>query len=99
MRRLAPDLVGDDTVVAEGLATLRDDIADIQARLEAGEALAETLPHRRKYLLLVYALVRRLLDVHLEWLDEVERELEPAKTVTERGGSARAGRRETRRRA
>jgi hypothetical protein len=38
--------------------------------------MAETLPHRRKYLMLGHQLGRRLLDVHLEWLDDVERELE-----------------------
>ena len=32
-------------------------------------------PHRRRYLQLGYTLVRRLLDVHLEWVDEVERDL------------------------
>jgi hypothetical protein len=36
----------------------------------------EHLPHRRKYLLMSHRLNRRLLGVHLEWLDEIERELE-----------------------
>ncbi len=35
------------------------------------------LPHRRKYLLLVTDFLRRLLDLHLEFVDEVERELAP----------------------
>src|SRR6266511_4163297 len=46
-------------------------------RLEQSEASAQTLPHRRKYLLLVSAFLRRLLDLHLELVDEVERELAP----------------------
>ena len=41
------------------------------------EANAETLPHRRKYLLLVTGFLRRLLDLHLEFVDEVESELAP----------------------
>jgi DNA-binding PadR family transcriptional regulator len=77
VRLLAADLVGEDAVV-RGLSTLRDDIADLSVRLDEGAAAAERLPHRRKYLLLGNRLARRLLEVHLEWLDEVERELGPA---------------------
>ncbi len=39
--------------------------------------MAETLPHRRKYLRLNQRLARRLLAAYLEWVDEVERELAP----------------------
>ena len=42
------------------MATLRDDIADLLVRLDETEAAAETLPHRRKYLLLVTGFMRRL---------------------------------------
>jgi hypothetical protein len=45
---------------------LREDIADLHARLDEGDASAETLRHRRKYLLLVIGFLRRLLDMHLE---------------------------------
>jgi hypothetical protein len=34
------------------------------------------LPHRQKYLLLVAGFLRRLLELHLELVDEVERELD-----------------------
>ena len=74
-RLLAADLVG-EAPVRESLGTLRDDIADLSARLDEAEAAAENLPHRRKYLLMGHRLNRRLLEVHLEWLDEIERELE-----------------------
>ena len=74
-RVLVADLVGEGPV-RESLGTLRDDIADLSARLDEAEAAAEGLPHRRKYLLMGHRLNRRLLDVHLEWLDEIERELE-----------------------
>jgi PadR family transcriptional regulator, regulatory protein AphA len=72
---LGGDLV-DDADLRTSLATLRTDIADLSARLDVAEAAAEALPHRRKYLMMGHRLSRRLLDVHLEWLDEIERELE-----------------------
>jgi DNA-binding PadR family transcriptional regulator len=72
---LAADLV-DEADVRRSLASLRTDIADLSARLDVAEAAAEALPHRRRYLMMGHRLSRRLLDVHLEWLDEVERELE-----------------------
>jgi hypothetical protein len=59
------------------MATLPDDIADIAARLYDAEATAHHLPHREKYLRLVLGLMRRLLERHLELVDEVERELAP----------------------
>jgi hypothetical protein len=35
----------------------------------------QLLPHRRKYVLLANGFLRRLLDLHLELVDEIEREL------------------------
>jgi DNA-binding PadR family transcriptional regulator len=76
LRVLITDLVGEATTRAS-IATLREDIADLSARLAETEAGAAMLPHRRKYLLLVVGFLHRLLDLHLELVDEVERELEP----------------------
>ncbi len=76
LRLLIADLVG-EAATRKGIAALRDDIADLLERLEQSEASAETLPHRRKYLLLVSGFLRRLLDLHLEFADQVERELAP----------------------
>jgi DNA-binding PadR family transcriptional regulator len=73
-RLLIADLVGEQ-VTRESMATLRADIADLQERLDETEATADALPHRRKYLLLVMAHLRRTLDLHLQLVDEVEREL------------------------
>jgi DNA-binding PadR family transcriptional regulator len=74
LRLLLCDLVGEE-VTRESLATLRGDIADHRRALDDSERTAHDLPHREKYLLLVIAFLRRLLDLHLELVDEVEREL------------------------
>jgi DNA-binding PadR family transcriptional regulator len=77
LRLLICDLVGEE-VTHESLATLRDDIADIWWRLDEAETTAHELPHREKYLLLVIGFLRRLLQLHLDFVDEVQRELAPA---------------------
>ncbi len=77
LRLLLADLAGDE-VTRDSLATLRDDIADLAPRLRESAAAAEDLPHRRKYLLLVNRFLERLVELHLELVDEVERELRPA---------------------
>lgn len=74
LRLLIADLVG-ERVTRESMATLREDIADLQERVRESEARAVDLPHRRKYLLLVTGFLRELLDLHLRLVDQVEREL------------------------
>jgi DNA-binding PadR family transcriptional regulator len=76
VRMLIADLVGED-ITRESIGTLRDDIADLFERIDQAEASAEDLPHRRKYLLQSTRLMRRILETHLEWLDEVDAELSP----------------------
>jgi DNA-binding PadR family transcriptional regulator len=83
LRLLIADLVG-EARTRESMATLRDDIADISARLDDAEQSAEALPHRRKYLLLVIGFLRRYLDLHLELVDEVESELSPERRRSSR---------------
>ncbi len=83
LRLLICDLVG-EAPTRESVATLREDIADLSALLDESGERAETLPHRRKYLLLVIGFLRRLLDLHLELVAEVERDLAP-----QRSGPAR----------
>jgi DNA-binding PadR family transcriptional regulator len=76
LRLLIADLVG-ETPTRESIGTLREDLADLFERLAEAEASAEGLPHRRKYLLIVCGFLRRLLELHEELIDEVERELTP----------------------
>ncbi len=76
LRLLAADLVGEGPVRAN-LLRLRDELAELQARLDAADELAGTLPHREKYLRLNHRLARRVVEAYAEWLDDVERELEP----------------------
>jgi DNA-binding PadR family transcriptional regulator len=75
LRLLICDLVG-EPVTRASMTTLRDEIADLAARLDESEGTARALEHRSKYLLLVIGFLRRYLELHLELVDEVERELE-----------------------
>jgi PadR family transcriptional regulator AphA len=74
VRLLIADLVGEGPT-RESLVALREDVEDLRERLRDTEQDAEELPHRRKYLLMVTAHLHRLLDLHLELVDEAEREL------------------------
>ena len=74
LRLLIADLVGEEPT-RESIVTLREDLADLSARLDEAEASASGLPHRTKYLLLATGFLRRLLELHGELVDEVEREL------------------------
>jgi len=86
LRLLICDLVGEE-VTRESLLTLRDDVADLRARLDDAERTAHELPHREKYLLLVVSFLRGLLDLHDELVDEAELEL----ATRSRSASRRAG--------
>jgi PadR family transcriptional regulator AphA len=76
LRLLATDIVGEDAT-RESMASLRDDLDDLRARIEEMAASAELLPHRRKYLLLVVAFLQRVVDAYQQLADDVERELAP----------------------
>jgi DNA-binding PadR family transcriptional regulator len=82
-RMLICDLVG-ERATREGIATIREDIEELKAILADAEATATELPHREKYLLLTIDFMRRFFELHLEWVDEVERDLAPR---AERKGS------------
>jgi DNA-binding PadR family transcriptional regulator len=98
-RMLSADLVGEEPV-RESLLPLREQIADLHARLDEAERTATTHPHREKYLMLNHSFARGFLDLYSRWLDDVERELAPRKAVNSRraspGRSAAARRRTNR---
>lgn len=83
-RLLIADLVG-EPVTRRSIATLRDDVAELLERVDEAEARAQELPHRDKYLRMVCRFMRQLLELHLDWVDEIERELSP--TERRRAGS------------
>jgi hypothetical protein len=74
-RILASDLALDADVVVESVHALRAEIAELAAGIERDERRAPTIPHQERQLRLVRSLGRKLLNAHLEWIDEVEREL------------------------
>jgi PadR family transcriptional regulator AphA len=74
VRLLAADLVGEAAVLSS-LRPLRAELEAHLAWLDVGEDVARTIPHRERYLLLNHALARRIVQAHLDWLDQVEREL------------------------
>jgi DNA-binding PadR family transcriptional regulator len=73
LRLLICDLVG-EPITRASMTTLREDIDDLMERLDDAAATGRTLEHRSKYLLLVVDFLRRYLELHLELVDEVERE-------------------------
>jgi DNA-binding PadR family transcriptional regulator len=76
LRLLLCDLVGAE-VTRASLVTLRDDVDDLRRRLEEADLRAAELPHRAAYLLLVNRFLGRLLDLHLDLVDEVEQTFAP----------------------
>ena len=73
LRLLICDLVG-EPITRASLTTLRDDIADLKQRLTEGKEGAQALPHRSKYLLLVNEFLQHYLDLHLQLVNQVERD-------------------------
>jgi DNA-binding PadR family transcriptional regulator len=74
LRLLVADLVGEE-VTRKSMATLREDLEDLRARLDETEAGTVDLPHRRKYLLIAVGFLRSYIELHEELIAEVEREL------------------------
>lgn len=74
VRLLAADLVGEASV-RESIVALRQELDELDGLMDRADEVAETLPHRAKYLRLNHRLARRLIDAHREWIVDVEREL------------------------
>jgi DNA-binding PadR family transcriptional regulator len=74
VRLLIADLVG-EPATRESIGSVREELAELREQLNVMEESAELLPHRAKYLLLTCGFLRGLLDLHEEFIDEVESEL------------------------
>lgn len=74
VRVLAAGYADRETVLA-GLEPLRAEIGDLRAGLDAAREREQALPRRARMLALNRRLAERILDAHLDWLDEVEQEL------------------------
>ena len=75
LKLMSGDILGDDEKLLAALLKLRDEIDVEQAKRDEARQRYEALPHRRRYLLLNHKLGTRLLEIHREWLDEVEEAL------------------------
>lgn len=75
IRMLIADLAG-AAPTSTSIASLREEIASLLIQLEDADAAADALPHRAKYLRLNNSFLRRFLNLHLDWIDEVESELD-----------------------
>jgi PadR family transcriptional regulator, regulatory protein AphA len=80
IRTLATDLVG-EPAVREGFATLRDDLEDMRARVEATAERAKTLPHREKYLNLGLEFIEGLIGLYEELVEKVEQDFAAPQSV------------------
>lgn len=87
LRLLICDLVGEEAT-RQSMLALREDIADLQTRLDEAEQSAHQLPHRERYLLITTSFMRRYLQLYLELIDAVEREMRPRKRSPHRAGTA-----------
>ena len=72
---LASDLAEDPSAVVESLRSLRAEIRELHEILDEAERQDVALPHRKRQLKLIRSYGRRMLQAHLDWIDEIEREL------------------------
>lgn len=77
--RLFSSDLGDRAAVVESLCALREQLPELEALCDLYERRAQAFPHRAKAIVLELSLARRLIQAHREWVDEVERELAPAR--------------------
>jgi PadR family transcriptional regulator, regulatory protein AphA len=74
VRLLGAEFADRESVLA-GLAALRTEIAELAESLDSARGREPELPHRATALALNQSLARRILQAHLDWLDEVEDKL------------------------
>ena len=71
VRLLGAEFADRETVLA-GLSALRTEIAELTGHLDAAREAEAQLPHRATALAINQSLARRILEAHLDWLQEVE---------------------------
>jgi len=74
LRALASEYVDPELTIA-ALRPLRAELEESLALEAEGEEVAPTLPRRERILRINHRLVRRVIEAHQLWLDEVEAEL------------------------
>ena len=74
LRLLAGDQIEDREILAS-LAGLREQLAELDQRVDEMNAGEARLPHKRRNLALAHSLGRRLIAAYGDWIDEVEDEL------------------------
>lgn len=74
IRLLICDLVGDEAT-RQSIGHLREEIADLDARLDDAERRAPELPHRERNLKLVFSFLHGYLDLHRQLIERVEHDL------------------------
>jgi DNA-binding PadR family transcriptional regulator len=75
VKLMSGDILDDDKRLVATLVTLREQLDEQDAKLDAALERLDDLSHRRTYLQLVNELGRKLVRAQREWLDDVEREL------------------------
>jgi PadR family transcriptional regulator, regulatory protein AphA len=78
------DLADDPSVILESFKSLRAEIEELSAILDEAERREPQFPHRRRQLRLLHSLGRRILQAHLDWIEEVEHEFDGAPPGTPR---------------
>jgi DNA-binding PadR family transcriptional regulator len=68
------DLADDTSVILDSFRSLRAEIEELSAILDEAERREPQFPHRRPQLRLLHSLGRRILQAHLDWIEEVEHE-------------------------
>ncbi|HET6868869.1 MAG TPA: hypothetical protein VFH80_23355 [Solirubrobacteraceae bacterium] len=74
IRLLISDLVGDEAT-RQSIGHLREEIADLDMRLDDAERRAAELPHRERSLKLVFSFLRDYVDLHRKLIERVEQDL------------------------
>jgi DNA-binding PadR family transcriptional regulator len=76
LRLLAGDMI-DDAAIVESFRAMRPELDRLEQIVEQMHESAGAVPHRTRYLRLNHDYAKRLLELHREWIAEVEAALAP----------------------